>query len=220
MTLLPHTLPLIASAPLLLVIVFVTSTPESYCQCSFCYYRLPQLPRVNANVSNNRMHVTYHEPGRFRWMLKVQRGKGNVPVWIMWTFQNHVRSCVTETRPNANLNPLTPFQQVYNLFFIWYSAQNRVSTTPRYPHSHAEHVWLQWCHSQERRFSRDTEVRFSRLPKWDAVWLPLARVMSLHVYDCKDLTIGHSHSIKMIAFGMWRRGCCLTSFQRFCWLSA
>ena len=58
--------PLIASAPLLLVIAFVTSTPESDCQCSFCYYRLPQLPRVNANVSNNRMHVTYHEPGRFR----------------------------------------------------------------------------------------------------------------------------------------------------------
>ena len=61
-----HTPPLIASAPLLLVIAFVTSTPESDCQCSFCYYRLPQLPRVNANVSNNRMHVTYHEPGRFR----------------------------------------------------------------------------------------------------------------------------------------------------------
>ena len=61
-----HSPRLIASAPLLLVIAFATSTPESDCQCSFCYYRLPQLPRVNANVSNNRMHVTYHEPGRFR----------------------------------------------------------------------------------------------------------------------------------------------------------
>ena len=114
-----HTPPLIASAPLLLVIAFVTSTPESDCQCSFCYYRLPQLPRVNANVSNNRMHVTYHEPGRFRWMLKVQRGKGNVPVWIMWTFKNHVKSCVTETSPNAHFNPRHHhWQQVYNLIYL------------------------------------------------------------------------------------------------------
>ena len=54
-----HSPRLIASAPLLLVIAVVTSTPESDCQCSFCCYRLPQLPRVNANVSINRMHVTY-----------------------------------------------------------------------------------------------------------------------------------------------------------------
>ena len=110
--------PLIASAPLLLVIAFVTSTPESDCQCSFCYYRLPQLPRVNANVSNNRMHVTYHEPGRFRWMLKVQRGKGNMPVWIMWTFKNHVKSCVTETSPNAHFNPRHHGSKFTTLYYL------------------------------------------------------------------------------------------------------
>ena len=75
-----------------------------------------------------------HEPGRFRWMLKVQRGKCNVPDWIMWTFKNPVKNCVTETSPNARFNPKTPFQQAYNLILSWYSAQSCVSRTPGCPH--------------------------------------------------------------------------------------
>jgi len=111
---------------LLLFFLLLSNASVTPCQCK-CQYQ-------QSHCAPSLLTCHSHEPGRFRWMLKVQRGKCNVPDWIMWTFKNPVKNCVTETSPNARFNPKTPFQQAYNLILSWYSAQSCVSRTPGCPH--------------------------------------------------------------------------------------
>ena len=120
---------------LLLLLLLLTVTANVLSAPTECLgYSVSMQMSVSTESLCTLLTCHSHEPGRFRWMLKVQRGKCNVPDWIMWTFKNPVKNCVTETSPNARFNPKTPFQQAYNLILSWYSAQSCVSRTPGCPH--------------------------------------------------------------------------------------